>query len=323
MRGLSVFIGVHLWLIAFPLFAAVDGTITNGTSGKPAAGLEIALVQPGAGGLTALGTATSDADGKFSFTQQPKGPALLQIAYQGVTYTKMLIPGAPTAGLRVQVYDASRKAATKVAQHMILLQPNGTNVAVNETLIIEGDPKLTYSDPGNGTVRFYVPPGSKEQPRVSVTGAFGVAIQQPVHETKQPNVYRIDYPIKPGENRIDVTYGVPQATPAVFTGKILHKEGKARLVVPNGVTLKGNGIAEVGKEPQTQATIYDINGPTYQVEISGQGSLQEAAPETGEDNGSPKIEQAPPHIYNQKYWIAGLAFAILGLGSYLLAAKRA
>ena len=312
-------------LPAFPVWGAVDGILLNGTTGKPATGVEIALVQPGAGGLTTLGSTVADAEGKFSFTQTPKGPGLLQVSYQDVTYSKMLIPGAPTTGLAMQVYDSSRKAAAKVAQHMILLQPNGTGVTINETLIIEGDPKLTYNNPGNGTVRFYVPPGGKEAPRAAVSGAFGVALQQPVHETKQTGVYRIDYPIKPGENRVDITYSVPQGTPATFAGKILHKEGKARLVVPNGVSLKGAGIIEVGKEPQTQATIYDIQGEDYNVEISGQGSLQAAAPEaeSGEDNGSPKIEQAAPHVYRQKYWITGILFAMLGLGAYLLASKRA
>lgn len=308
-------------LLAVPAFAAVDGTVINATSGKPAAGIAIALAQPGPGGLAALGGATTDAAGKFTIEQSPKGPGILQVLHQGVTYTKMLIPGAPTTGLAVQIYDSTAKPVAKVAQHMILLQPDGTNVTVNETIILEGDPKFTYADPANGTVRFFAPAGVKEKPRASVTGAFGVALQQPVSETKQPGVYRLDYPIKPGENRVDITYGIPQASPAVFSGKVLHRDGKTRLVVPNGVSLDGENITMVGKEPQTQATIYDVTGDAYKVQITGTGALQQPEAAADEDNGAPKIEQAAPHVYKNLYWITGLSFAILGLGTYLLAKK--
>ncbi|MBV8820980.1 MAG: carboxypeptidase regulatory-like domain-containing protein [Acidobacteriaceae bacterium] len=304
-------------------FAAVDGSVTDGTTGKPAAGVDVSLVAPSQRGMQTLATAKSDASGKFAFTQTPKGPTLVQASYQGVTYSKMIMPGAPSTGLQVQVYDSTRKPVAQVSQHMILIQPTASDLNVSETFLLQGDPKLTYIDPENGTVRLYLPKGFKGDLTVQATGPGGMPIARPAEKTKTPNVYKVDYPIRPGETRIDVTYSVPTTgNPPVLEGKVLHKEGKTRLVTPNGVTLKAANITELGKEPQSQASIYDLNGDSYKVEVNGTGSLQPMTDTSQEeDAGQPQITQEPPHIYHKMYWIMGLSFAILGLGTYLLASR--
>ena len=52
-------------LIAASAFGAVNGIATNGTTGKPQAGVSINLVQPGAQGMQQLGQAKSGPDGSF------------------------------------------------------------------------------------------------------------------------------------------------------------------------------------------------------------------------------------------------------------------
>lgn len=313
--------GALLLIAAFPLLGAVDGSITNATSGKPAGGVAIALVQPSAQGMKTLAKSTSDASGKFSFDQSPQGPGLLQATYDGVTYNKILMPGAPKTGVQVEIYDVTKKPVAKVMQHMILVQPTGTEVSINETFLFQGDSKLTYSDHENGTLHVYIPPGVKGEINVEATAPGGMPVQRPAQPTQQANVYMVDYPIKPGETRLDLTYTLPEPNPPVLTGKILHKDGKTRLVAPNGVTLKGDNLTDLGKEPQSQASIYEVTGASYKVEIAGVGSLRAAETAPDEDTGQPQIEQSPPHIYNQIYWIAGITFVILGLGTYLLARR--
>ena len=307
--------------LVVPMFGAVDGSITNATNGKPAAGIAIALVQPSQQGMKTLAKSTSDASGKFAFDESPQGPGLLQATYEGVTYNKILMPGTPKTGVQVEIYDVTKKPVAKVAQHMILVQPTGTEISINETFLFQGDPKLTYSDHENGTLRLYIPPGVKGEINVQATAPGGMPVQRPAQATKQPDVYMVDYPIKPGETRLDLTYTLPEPNPPVLSGRILHKDGKTRLVAPNGVTLKGDNLTDLGKEPQSQASIYEVNGASYKVEIAGIGSLKAAEPASDEDTGQPQIEQSPPHIYNQIYWILGVTFAILGLGTYLLARR--
>ena len=304
-----------------PTFAAVDGIVLNGTTGQPQPNAIVSLVQPGQGGMQTLASIKSDAQGGFVFDKPvPPGPVLLQTFYEGVLYNQPVMPGGAASGIHVQVYNASNKPGiAKVAQHFIVLQPSATELAVSEGILYQGDPKLAYSDPVNGSFRFYLPPEAQGKVQVTINAAGGMPIQRPAEKTKEANVYKIDYPIKPGETRFDLNYTVPAANPMTFSTKILHPEGQSDLVVPQGVTVKGDNIELAGQEPTTQASIYKIKNANFTVQVEGTGALQEAAAgSSGEDNGAPNIEEVKPRIYDRLYWILGMAFAVLGLGTVVL-----
>lgn len=304
-------------LYSLPAFASIDGTILNQSTGKPQGNVVIQLVQPGQAGMQTLGTAKSDAGGKFSFDRDAQGPTLIQAIYQGVLYNKMITPGAPSSGLEVPVYNSSKTPnGAKITQHFILLQPTGAELNVSESYLYRGDPKTTYNDAANGTLRVYIPPEAKGAARVMILGPGGMPIPRSAEATAQPDVYKIDYPVKPGETRFDVSYTLPSTDPLMFSGKLLQHAENTDLVVPSGVTLKGDNIQSIGLEPKTQASIYKVEGDSFKVEIQGVGSLQSGPGE--EDSGMPTIQQVNPRIYDHMYWILGIAFTILGLGSFLL-----
>ncbi len=149
-------------------------------------------------------------------------------------------------------------------------------------------------------------------------------IQRPAVKTKEPNVYKVDYPVRPGETRFDINYTVPTASPMVFTDKEIHPEASSNLVVPNGVTAKSDDLELAGMEPKTQASIYRIKNASFKVEVQGTGVLAGAQSEgSGDDTGQPQVQEVKPRIYDSMYWILGMAFAILGLGSLLLARNSA
>src|SRR5262249_32021097 len=113
------------FLLAAPLFAAVDGIVTNQTTGQPQSGATVALYKLGGAGMEAAGQAQTAAQGRFTIAQDVQGPHLVQSVWEGATYNHMLPPGSQTTGLRLDVYNSSRKQppAAKIAQHMILLEP--------------------------------------------------------------------------------------------------------------------------------------------------------------------------------------------------------
>jgi hypothetical protein len=153
-------------------------------------------------------------------------------------------------------------------------------------------------------------------------------VRRTAEKTAQANVYKIDFPMKPGESRIDLTYLVPAAAP--FRGRVLFPgDGATRLVAPSGVELKGEGITPLGQEPRTQATVYGVAGKNFEIEVAGTGSLRAAEPESA-DSG-PRIEQIMPRIFqgvdssssllaklNAVKWIVALSLGILTLGFILL-----
>jgi len=320
MRRLACFLAL---LFASRAFAAIDGTVLNRTTGKLQPGATVTLYKLGQQtGLESIESVKSDAQGRFHISQEIQGPRLIQAAYDGVTYNHMLPPGSPESGVEVEVYNASKQPGNaKVAQHMVLVEPARGQLVVSETYMFRNDGRTTYNDVDGGTLKFYLPPAAKGAVQVNATAPQGMPIRQAADKTSTPDVYKVAFPIKPGDTRIDLNYTLPFTQPGTFEGKILYKGGPTRLVAPNVVTVKGDGLQALGQEPQTKATIYDVKASNFKVEISGAGSLR-SGDETSDDSDGPTFEQIPPKVHGNMKWILVLAFSILGLGFILLYRAR-
>jgi len=310
-----------LWiLVASCVFAGVDGTVINRTTGKPQSGATVTLYKLGQQtGLESIESVKSDARGHFQINQDLQGPRLIQTAYDGVTYNHMLPPGTPSNGLELEVYNASKQpGSAKVAQHMVLVEPVRGQLVVSESYVFRNDGKTTYNDLDGGTLRFYLPAAANGAVQVNATAPQGMPIRQAADKTATANVYKVAFPIKPGETRIDLGYALPFNPGGTFESKILYKGGgPTRLVTPNGVTVTGDGIVLLGQEPKSKASIYDVKTNDFKVEISGAGSLRQGD-DAPEDSGGATFEQIPPKVWGNMKWILVLAFSILALGFILL-----
>jgi len=297
--------------------AAVEGVVLNLTTGKPQPAATVTLFNLGGAGMDPVASVKTDAQGAFRFEQDLHGPRLLQAAVDGVTYSHMLPQGAPSTGLRLEVYSATSKAGgAKVIQHMVLLEPAGGQLRVSESILFRNDGKTTFHHPDKGTLRVYLPAEAEETARVTATAPQGLPVERSAEKTSEQNVYKIDYPVKPGETRIDLAYGLPFTVPGSFQGRAMHGGGPLRLVAPPGVSLRGDGITAAGQEPSTQASVYEVSGTSYKVEIDGTGALSAAAP--AEEEGGEGLRPIRARIYDRLSWILGLSAAILMLGFLLL-----
>jgi len=304
---------------ALPVFAAIDGTVINRTTGKPQAGVTVSMTKLDQSGMAAAGSAKSGLDGKFRIETDAAAAHLLQAVYQGVTYNMQLPPGTPASGLQVAVYDSLPKvSAAQMSQHMILLETDGQELVVNETLIYQNDSQTTWYDPKGGTLRFAVPEAAGTNIMARATAPGGMPVERAPKKTGVQGEYLFDYPVKPGgETRFDISYKLPVKTPMELSGKVLHEPGPVRLVVPQGITVGGEGLTPLGTEPQTQAMIYEVKGASYKLTISGTGSLKStsAAPAATErEEDGPRIEQIMPPGYQRQWkWVLGLIVAFLAL----------
>lgn len=305
-------------LLAMPLMAAVDGTVMNKTTGKPQPGATVSIYKLTEAGPESLETVKSDAGGQFQLQTTPGGgPHYVQVAFEGVTYTKMMPPGSPTSGVGVDVYNsAATPGEAKVSQHMMLFEPMDGRLVVTENYIFQNPGNTAFNDPDAGTLKFYMPPEANGKARINATAPQSVPVERVAIATKTPNVYGVDFAIKPGETRFQLTYELPMPDPPVFVGKILHTEGTTRLVTPRGVSLKADNISELGREPATQAAIYDVKGKDLKLEISGTGSLR--APESSGEEDGPSIQEVMPRVYDQVTLVLVLTGAILALGFALI-----
>jgi hypothetical protein len=308
------------------LLGAIEGTVINGTTGKPEPSVKVSLVQPGAGGMQAIATSTSDASGKFSIDHDlPPPPALLQADYKGVTYTQVQPPGRPTTGIQFQIYESAAKPPQGMQMaHLILIEPSASALEVSETFLIRNESTTTFQDSSNGTAQFYPPKAAGDKVQVSVTPPTQMTINRSAEKSSKSGLFKIDYPVRPGETRFDMHYTLPASD--TFSSKIVEVDTPTRIVTPIAVRLTGDGVKEVGVEQEVQARIYQITAPSFDVKIEGTGSIrerQQGKPSPDEDPGQPQTKEILAKVYDRMYWVLGLTFGILALGGTLLFRKGA
>jgi hypothetical protein len=322
MRKLAL--AALLPLIPVAALAAVSGTVLNRSTGKPMAGATVGFFQFGQGGMEEVAKATADAGGKFSIDRAPAAqvPSMLRVEVGNVTYNKMLPPGTPTTGVEIDVYDVARQPGpgVKVGKHMILFQPSGGRMTVNETYLYQNTGNVTWADPAAGTLRFYLPPAAKGAVEVQAAAPDGLPVPVPSEKTSRPNIYTAKFEIKPGETRFDLSYTVPYTEGEPYSGTIATKDDNTYLIAAAGVTLQGANLNDLGLEPRTQAHIYGLTGASYRVELTGSAAppAEASAPQDDQENAGPSIEQIMPRINSRTVPIVAATLGILALGFALL-----
>ena len=97
MRKLKVFGLLAAFVLApvgFAQAGTVHGTVKNGTTGKPGAGVEVILIQL-QGGMQPVANSKADAQGQFTFDNPFLGaqPMLIRAVFHGVNFHKPVPPG--------------------------------------------------------------------------------------------------------------------------------------------------------------------------------------------------------------------------------------
>ena len=320
-------IAAFLSLAANIVLASIDGTVVNRTSGKSQPNVSITLLKPSQQGMQTIATTVSDASGRFVFERDRpgRGPQLLQANYNGVTYNKLMTPNVPTSNVELDIYEATKSpAVARIAQQMLVFEPGTNQLAVSETVLIQNETNTTYNNPALGGLRFYLPPAANGQVRISAQGPQGMPLPRPAEKTEQSNVFKVDFPVKPGETEFQVNYVLPVGSPITYRGRVVNvagmPAGPLRLVAPFGVTLAGNDIQRVGTEPKTQATIYNATARAdFSVEMTGIGSFRSRDDTNSEEqNDSPPVTEGKPQMYGHLGSLIVLAFCILAVGLVIL-----
>ena len=315
MRLALLFLGA-----ASLMSAAVTGVVVNKTTGKPQAGVTVTMTKIGANGMEPAGSTKSGADGKFSFDGEAGTAHLLQAEYQGVRYSAPMAQAAANE-VEITVYDAStRVPEAKAEQHMIMVESNGQELVVNETVVFSNPSQTTWADTKGGTVKVFVPAaaGTNIMARVIAPGSMPVE-RQPL-KTNAANVWTVDYPVKPGETRFDFSYKLPASAGGVLDTKLLNGTAAPKLVLPQGIKADGESITSLGSEPNSNASIFDITAKAIKLTISGSGTLAVTSPAEEESEG-PKIKQIAPPGYERNWKLTlalTLAFLALGFAAHYL-----
>jgi hypothetical protein len=250
----------------------VSGTITNGTTGKAASGVDVILL---ALDRTMQPVAKTQTDGRGHYTltsdQLGAGPMLLRAVYRGVNYHEPVTPGKTTVD--VSVFDPTDKTTSfTITAHAIILQPNGSGgITVGEEYSITNNtqPPLAYYKP-KGSFEFAVPQGA-EISSVTAAGASGMGVVQTTID-KSKGMKAIDFPFRPGNNQVRITYQLPYPDNSLtFKTSSPYPANNVAFFAPPPMQVIADGFKAAGQTQGFNAYMNSMVAPNAQISamISG------------------------------------------------------
>src|SRR5436305_6177720 len=111
LRGLSSAFAMTLLFAASVRAGDLQGSVKNGTTGKPAADVEVILIQL-QGGMQPVANSKTDAQGRFSFSNPSLGaqPMLVRAVYKGINFHEPVPPGR--SDVEVSIFEPSKDPKT-------------------------------------------------------------------------------------------------------------------------------------------------------------------------------------------------------------------
>jgi hypothetical protein len=224
----------------------VHGTVKNGTTGKPAAGIEVILIQL-QGGMQPVANVKTDAQGQFTFDNPSLGaqPMLVRAVFHGVNFHQPVPPGK--SEVQVDIFEPTQDPKTiSVPSHIVIVQPNGSNLVVGEEYSVQNNsnPPQAYFR-ADGSFEFALPEKAQLQ-QAAAWGPSGMPVVQATID-KNKNHYAIAYAFRPGENGMRYSYELPYPGNAT-TVKLPTVYPGARLLVlaPPTMQVSGEGLEPGG-----------------------------------------------------------------------------
>jgi hypothetical protein len=326
-------------LAAYPASAATySGTVRNGTTSKPAVGVDVLLLSL-EGNMQTVASTKSDAQGHFHFIYTAAGqmPLLIRAVYKGMNFHAMLPPGSTSAD--VNIYEPSSDTHTvQVPQRLVVFQPNGSTLLVGEEYVVQNQsqPPVTYFKT-DGDFEFKTPEGADHtQVSTQGPGSEGMPLVQATMD-RGKNQFAIAYAFRPGESAVKLSYDIPYSSSrALLQLPTVYAAKNVVLLAPPTVTLSAPGFQPAGTEQGMSVYTRDgvPAGTVIDVSLSGTapppgngdqaGQPDSAGPSdaaaTNRDGGTPVIAVAP-RLDTLKWVLLGGFAALFMLGAGFLLRK--
>jgi hypothetical protein len=325
-----------LFLSAGARAATLNGTAKNGTTGKPAAGIEVILIQL-QGGMQPVANTKTDAQGHFTFDNPGIGaePMLVRAVYNGINFHQPVPPNKIT-DVEVEVFEPTTDPKTiSIPSRVVFFQPSGATLIVGEEYSVQNDskpPRAFYKQSGN--FAFKLPEGAKLQ-QVAAAGPAGMPVVQAPIESKDG--VAIAYAFRPGSSTVRYSYELPYANnTAVVKVPVSYAIGRLLVVAPPTMQISGDGLQLggqeqgmniYGRENVAAGTLVAVNvsgtAPPPQDNAGNAGETpQDAANARSSDvNSGANIQQAPGRLDGAKWYVVGVAVVVFGVLAFLLARK--
>ncbi len=306
----------------------LSGVVRNGTSAQVAAGQDVILIAL-QGGMEAVATTRTDAQGRYSFDRPEIGtaPMLVRVVYKGVNYHQNVPPGRSSADIEIFEPVATEKDL-QISSRMIIVQPR-TDEREDAVLLVgeeyavhnHSKPPAAYSL----EFEFRIPEGATLN-QVAAWGPAGMPVVQGT-TTRGQNHFGVPFPLKPGENGIRVSYEVPYGSnQAVVGAASLYPVDSLMVIAPPTMQIAGAELRSAGNEQGYNVFTRQAMaaGARPDVAVSGTAPMPsqsaasgETAPgqQSGGGQAGARLQTLPGRLEGLRWVLLGGFAALFALGA--------
>ncbi len=342
MPKLARFYGCLIALLLSASFAyaqSLGGTVKNGTTGKPAVGDDVILLNL-AQGMQEAARTKSDANGKFSFSAAADGnPHLIRVVHQGVTYHTMAPPG--TTSVEAEVYDVSKKIeGLSVTADVMRIEADANELKVARLFAVDNNSNPPKTQMNDHNFEFYLPEGAQVDQAMAKT-AGGQPINASAVPQADKNRYGFIFPLRPGETQFQIGYHLPYSGQAKLNPRSIYPIEHFVAMLPKSMKFAGPASFQSMQDPNqsdSQVEVVSNAQPMQDLSftISGSGTLP-ARGDTATSGGGgmgggaqadnrpggglgPPID-APDPLEKYRWYLLGGFGAVLVIGAFYIAKR--
>ncbi len=320
--------------------ATVSGTVTNKTTGKPAAGDSVVLVDVQAS-MGEVAHATTDGKGHYSLVEPGSGPYLVRVTHQGAGYFVAAPQGATPAD--ITVYDVAPKVqGVSIEADVLEIESDNGVLKVNERFFVHNTsmPPTTQWSAKSFEVTL---PADAVVDSTEGQRPNGLPTTINLDPNGPKGHYSFNFPIQPDDGDKDTlfqfSYHVPYSSAKyTFKAQVSLPADNFAVLLPKSMTFtatSGDAFKNIQQDPNIQTLLLKNAAPGKVIEftIEGNGSMpreQQGTPGGQQPSGMGGQDASaqgsapgggignpigtPDPLTKYKWWILG------GLGLLLAAA---
>lgn len=330
----------------------LSGRVRDSTTGKLSAGDEVVVFKL-AQKMEESGRAQTDAGGRFGFKlEDPQAAHLVRVIHQGVSYLRMVPPGA--ASLAIEVYDVAKKVdGVKVFADIMRVRSAQGQIVVTREFAVQNTSNPPRTQMSERNLEFYVPDRAHViADSATATIETGIPLKSAPLPENEKNRYSFLFPLRPGLTRFAVTYQLPYSGNANLDLRTIYPLEHFVVTLPNGMQFKAAASSAPFKllnfPNQPNATVRVASnvtaGQTLAFNISGEGEHETGQQRSPQDSvsgeqrstrGAPPAESnnrpggglgppidAPDPLNKYRWWVLGGAAAVLLIGGIYVARPK-
>jgi hypothetical protein len=316
--------------------APVSGTVTDKTTGKPAAGDTVELLDVQAA-MGAVAHATTNAQGHYTLSAPGAGPYLVRVTHQGAPYFIAAPQGAGPGD--VSVFDVAQKVQGVFIEADIMemeTDPSG-QLSVSERWLVHNTSTPPTTQWSKRSFEIVLPDGAQVQD-TQAQRPSGLPTSLTLDPDGAKGHYSFNFPIQPDDGDKDTQFQVSYTLPYSggkfdFKPVVTLPADNVAVIMPKSMTFTSSDFKPVNSDPGVLTFLAKnvAPGKNLAFTVSGTGSLpreqqggqgesgQQAAPGNQPGGGIGAPINTPNPLSKYTWWIlGGLALLLFASAAFLL-----